>query len=254
MTKEEKLNKIVEYIKENKIGKYKELARLIKVSESTVRNYLAELEEREEITIVRGGAVSRRDDITKQIMDIRADVNREEKEELVKLLGKYIIDGHAVAINGGTTAIVAAKYLKDNYDRLTIITNNLNIVSILRSKPDFRCIVCGGIINNKENTTIAGNYEEIIQNYNVDYALIGVNSISLEKGITDFREEERKVIKAMTQIAEKTIIMADHNKFDNVACFNILPLNDDEIILTDSGIDEDTYIKYIKKGLNIVKG
>ena len=253
MLQEKRLLKLIEYLKANGSGSFRELSEMLEISEVTVRKDLAELERRKAVKLVRGGAVWEKSDLTRAFSEARDIINREEKQELVRCLGELVENGYAVSLNGGTTTVEAAKFLAGNYNNLTVITNNLNVVDILREKEDFQVIVTGGIYYEKENTIIGKQSEKDMSLYNVDLSIIAVNGISLDKGITDFRIEESGIINAMIKSARKSAVIADHSKFERVSCINVCPLDSIDYILTDSGLDEDTVKKYREQGINIIK-
>ena len=253
MLQEERLLKLIEYLRANERGIFKELAEMLEVSEVTVRKDLAELERRKAAKLVRGGAVWEKSDLTRAFSEARDIINREEKQELVKCLGELVQNGYAVSLNGGTTTVEAARFLAENYSSLTVITNNLNVVDVLREKEDFQVILTGGIYYEKENTVTGRQSENDMSLYNVDLSVIAVNGISLEKGITDFRIEESGIINAMIKSARKSAVIADHSKFERISCINVCPLERIDYVITDSGIDESIVRKYRKQGIEIIR-
>lgn len=66
MLQEERLLKLIEYLRANERGSFKELAEMLEVSEVTVRKDLAELERRKAAKLVRGGAVWEKSDLTRE--------------------------------------------------------------------------------------------------------------------------------------------------------------------------------------------
>ncbi len=253
MLQEKRLLKLIEYLKANGSGSFREMSEMLGISEVTVRKDLAELDRRKAVKLVRGGAVWGKSDLTRAFSEARDIMNREEKQELVKSLGELVENGYAVSLNGGTTTVEAARFLADNYSSLTVITNNLNAVDVLREKEHFQIILTGGIYYEKENTIIGRQSEQDMALYNVDLSIIAVNGISLDKGITDFRIEESGIINAMIKSARKSAVIADHSKFERVSCINVCPLDSIDYILTDSGIDEDIVRKYRGQGINIIR-
>ena len=87
----------------------------------------------------------------------------------------------------------------------------------------------------------------------MDLSIIAVNGISIEKGVTDFRIEESGIINAMIKSAKKSAIIADHSKFERISCINVCPLERIDYVITDSGIGEDTIMKYKRNGIDIIK-
>lgn len=253
MLQEERFVKIIEFMKSKGSARFSDIAKFLSVSEGTVRKDFAELDRRNLIKLVRGGAVWGKQDVTKGVSQVRDIINREEKQELVKGLGDIIQDGQAVTMNGGTTSIEAAKFLAKNYENLTVITNNLTVLSILREKKNFQLILTGGKYYMNENTITGKQVERDVELYNADLAILAVNSISIEKGITDFRMEESGIINSMIRTSQKAVVLADHSKFDRIAHINVCGLDKISYFLTDSGLTNEIVKKYEKKGCRILK-
>ena len=204
------------------------------------------------LSVIRGGAAYHKDDLTKQVFDMRKIENRKSKHALVECLSEIIVDGQAIAINSGTTNIEVANYLVENYRRLTIMTNNLHVLDILKQNEGFRLLVPGGILRNDEHAIYGKKCEEEIRFYNLDVALLAVNGVSIKKGITDFRPEEVGVIQAMMDASEKKVIMADHTKFDRVSYINICKLSEIDYIITDKDIQSEQIEKYEAEDVKIM--
>lgn len=252
MLQEERFLKIVKYLEQNKTATLADLSKVANASIGTVRRDLAELEKSGSLKIVRGGAVYRSDDLTRQVFDIRGIEHKAEKQELSQLVGTVVVDGQTIALNSGTTNIEVAKYLVGNYYRLTIITNNLRIIDILEHGKDFTIIVPGGVFDPKEYAIFGKSCEDDILSYNIDTALFAVNGISCEKGITDFRMKEVGIIQALLKTSKRKVVVADSSKFDRVAYLNVCQLSEIDCILTDSGISDVMIEKYEKHNVKVI--
>lgn len=248
MLKEDRFLQIVNYLKENNVATFAELSEITGTSVGTIRRDLTELEEKGMLSVVRGGAACRKDDLTRQTFDMRGIENRKEKEELSRLISEVVTDGQAVALNSGTTNIEAAKFLTENYKRLTVLTNNMQIVEVLRQNPGFLIVVPGGVLRNDEHAIFGKQCEEEIMAYNFDTALLAVNALSSDKGITDFRMEEVGIVKAMLAASKTSVVVADHTKFDRTACINVCQLPEINYILTDHKVTGEQIARYEKMG------
>ena len=252
MIQEERYLRIIDYLKVNGTATYKDLASMLGASQGTIRKDIAELGRREAVRPVRGGAASIKSDLTRGISKTRTLINKDEKQELVQYLGRILEDGESIALNGGTTAVEAAKYLANNYSKLTIVTNNIAAAEIMKNNPGFTIVLTGGIYYDEEDTVSGTVAIHTIQKYNIDLAILAVNSISLEKGVTDFRMEEVGIINAMIENAKQTAVIADHTKIGRVACMNVCSLDKISYIITDSNIDPDVADEYRNRGVQII--
>lgn len=103
----------------------------------------------------------------------------------------------------------------------------------------------------KEKSLYGSHCENDISGYNINVALLAVNAISSEKGITDFRFNEIGIIKAMISSSEKKYILADSSKFEAVSCVNVCPLEIADGFLTDKFLKQEVKENYEKKGYTI---
>jgi len=253
MLQEDRFLKIVGYLKTNGAATLNELAQEVEASVGTVRRDLSCLEQSGMLQIVRGGAVAKNYDLTKQAFDMRGIEHREEKRELAEALSRIVVDGQAVALNSGTTNIEVARFLVENYYRLTVMTNNLRILNILKKAKNFTLIVPGGMFDHEEYTIYGKQCEQDILAYNIDTALLAVNALSVEKGVTDFRLREVGIIRALLQSAKQKVIVADYSKFDRLACMNVCGLNEIDCIVTDTHTGDDVIRKYEEANVNVIR-
>lgn len=244
----ERFDKIIEHLKAKGKASYTELAERVEVSVDTVRRDLADMEEKGLVRRIRGGVVICDDDPGKKSYGIRSILHHDEKIELCKGLESIITDGQTVALNNGTTNIEAAKYLCDNFNRLNIITNSLEVMGYMLERRKFNIIVPGGIVDIQEKSLVGSHCEGDIRSYNIDVALLAVNAVSLQKGVTDFRFNEVGIIKAMLESAREKYVLADSSKFETVSCVNICSLEKIDGFLTDKFIDEKTVKLYENRG------
>ena len=239
MLQEDRFLRIVEYLQEKGTASLDELAKFTGVSTGTVRRDLSRLQESGILSVVRGGAVFRNNDLARQSFDMRNIEHKSEKQNLTQLLTEVISDGQAIAMNSGTTNLEAAHFLVSHYRRLTVVSNNLRIINILKAGDHFNLILPGGVFDTGEHAVIGPQCEAEILSYNLDIALLAVNALSLSKGVTDFRLAEVGIAQAMLRAAKTKVVLADHTKFDRISCMNLCGLSDIDYILTDEQVTQD---------------
>ena len=252
MIQQERFLKIIEYLKEHQTATLNEFAALNSVSVDTVRRDLEQLENNGMLKRVRGGAVYHNADFATQTFDIRSIANREAKRELVEQLGAFVVDGQTVALNSGTTSIEAAKFLVENYYRLTVLTNNIHVLEVLAAARKFTTIVPGGIVDPAEGAIFGDQCEQDILKYNIDTAILAVHALSFEKGVTDFRLNQAGIIRAMMEAARQKIFIADHSKFGRIACMNVCGIDEMQTIISDSAFPEEYRAEFSVRGVKVV--
>ena len=254
MFQEHRHQKIESFLKQQKAVKAAELASLLNVSIDTVRRDLEALEKKGTIKRVHGGAILKQSDtnVLNKLFNEREVKNLEKKQEAALVAIELIEEGQAIALNGGTTTIELAKLLSQKFQRLTVITNDIRILSILGENKNFKIVLSGGFFNPDEYTLYGKPCEETLANFNIDLAFITVNGLSIENGLTDFRIHEVDVIKTILSRSKHRVVIADASKFETSSYINICPLKDIDLIVTDSSIPTTIAEDYRKNQIRIL--
>ncbi|ULL16882.1 DeoR/GlpR transcriptional regulator [Paenibacillus sp. H1-7] len=230
-----------------------ELKSLLQVSLDTVRRDLERLELEGKLQRVHGGAVSKREELATNQTFFKSKITQNERKQEVAMHAVELVKEYqAVTLNAGTTNIEVAKRLAARFEKLTVITNSLRVADILAQKKGFTVIVPGGYLNHEEFSLYGRSIEEEIMNFNIDIAFISINAISLEKGLTDFRQGEAEVINAMLKSARRKVVVADSSKFETVSYLNICGLDQIDTIVTDSYMDDTLLDMYKKHNISII--
>ena len=134
---------------------------------------------------------------------------RSVKQAISKRAATFIQEGMTVFIDGSTTAQYMAGYIQAVKD-LTVITNNLNLVTHL-SEAGVRCISLGGAI--VEPPYVVGGDDAAAQasTYTADIAFFSVGGISAEGLIYD-GGGYYGLHRAMLARSKKSVLLVDHEK------------------------------------------
>lgn len=254
MLQEHRHHKIESFLKQKKAAKAAELATLLGVSIDTVRRDLEVLEKNGVLKRVHGGAILKQNanDVLNKIFYEREVKNLDKKQEVAALAVELIEEGQAIALNGGTTTIEIAKVLVEKFQRLTIITNDLRILTIVGANKNFNIILTGGFLNPDEYTLYGKQCEEILSTFNIDIAFITANALSIEYGLTDFRIHEVGIIQTILSRTKYKVVVADSTKFETSSFITICPLENIDLIVTDSSLPSNIAEEYAKHNIRIL--
>ena len=100
-----------------------------------------------------------------------------------------VTDGMAVGLTGGTTCTEVARELVDR-ERLTVVTNALNIASELAVRPNLKLVVTGGTARPESYELVGPLAEASLAGLHLDLVVIGVDGIDAEAGCTTHHEVE----------------------------------------------------------------
>ncbi|MCP4712275.1 MAG: DeoR family transcriptional regulator, partial [Planctomycetes bacterium] len=135
-----------------------------------------------------------------------------EKQKIAQAVARQIPDHASLFINLGTTTEAVAMAL-GNHSRLRVITNNLNVASILSTNKNFEVIVAGGLVRQRDCGIIGEATIDFIQQFKVDYGIIGIGGIDEDGSLLDFDYREVRAARAIIDNSRNVFLAADHTKF-----------------------------------------
>ncbi|AOW77832.1 transcriptional regulator [Colwellia sp. PAMC 20917] len=232
MTQQQRQALILEMIKKSGFVSIDELVEHFKVTPQTVRRDLNQLAKVQKISRHHGGAgiessTVNTDYQTRKIMDLHA------KEKIAAELVRMIPNGASLFINIGTTTETIARALLD-HKGLQIVTNNLNVASILGAKEDFSVVIAGGEVRHRDGGVIGETTEDFIKNFRMDFGIIGISGIDIEGSLLDFDYREVRVAQAIIANSRQVILAADHSKFGRNAMVRLGNINQADHFFTDA--------------------
>ena len=98
----------------------------------------------------------------------------------------------AVGLTGGTTCTEVARVLVDR-ERLTVVTNALNIASELAVRPNLKLVVTGGVARPESYELVGPMAEQALAGLNLDVVCLGVDGIDAVIGCTTHHEVDVKM-------------------------------------------------------------
>ena len=182
-----------------------QLSALLGTTEVTIRSDLSQLEQSGKLMRVHGGAVRQ------QPAQQDSTVNLPAKETIAAAVARQIRDGDTLFINSGTTSVCIARALKQKHN-LNIVTNAVDVALELADVPTFRVLLLGGEINVQYGFTYGGDAQEQLRRYQANWAILSVDGVSSQWGITTYHAEEAILDRMMIAGAQATLITADSSK------------------------------------------
>ena len=201
-------SKILEILKREGKVFVTELSRKLDVTPVTIRCDLGALEREGHLERISGGAI-----LSQRLSAPTAaeGENTAEKEAIARAIVKMISDGDTVFINSGTTAMMAARELK-RLSSLKIVTNYVAVATVLSDAPSFRVIMLGGELNARYGFTYGHDAQDKLRGFHADFAILSVDGISADGGITTYHAEEAIIDRMMIHGADEAFIVADSTK------------------------------------------
>jgi DeoR family transcriptional regulator, glycerol-3-phosphate regulon repressor len=207
------------------------LAEHFNVTPQTIRKDLNDLCERQLLQRVHGGAVYP-SGVANFAYDARRALSTHGKQHIGLAAAKLISDHSSLILNIGTTTEQVALALRA-HQGLMVITNNINVASILRDVATCEVIIAGGVVRHSDGGIMGEATVDFIKQFKVDVAVIGASAIDHDGAILDYDFREVKVAQAIIAQARKTILVADRLKFDRTAPVKIADFSMIDVFVTD---------------------
>jgi DeoR family transcriptional regulator, aga operon transcriptional repressor len=231
----ERLSAILEDLSADGSVEVIELASRFSVSAATIRRDLELLEEQRLLARTHGGAVTM-GVLYELPLRYKGARHQEEKRQIAHAAAAAIADGMSVGLTGGTTCTEVARDIVDR-ERLTVVTNALNIASELAVRPNLKLVVTGGTARPESYELVGPLAEQALAGLHLDLVVIGVDGIDAEAGCTTHHEVEAHTNLALIERADRVIVVADSSKIGKVAFAMICAVDRVDTLITDRGAD-----------------
>src|ERR1700744_3042256 len=225
------------------------LAKELGVPPATIRLDLATLARQPLLERTHGGAVAH---AVSYELPLRYKGVRfaAEKRRIAAAAAAGGAGGVGGGVTRGPTATEVARALADR-ERLTIVTNALNIASELGVRPNIKLIVTGGLARSQTFELSGPIAEASLAGLTLDVAFIGVDGVDAVAGCTTHEEVEAHTNQVMIRHAQRAVLVADSSKIGRVTFARICPVRDVSELITDEGADAAAVRALTEAGIEV---
>ncbi|WOO49657.1 DeoR/GlpR family transcriptional regulator [Hafnia alvei] len=222
---------IIELVRLQGYVSTEELVEHFEVSPQTIRRDLNELAEKNKIQRHHGGAALPSSSVNTAYHD-RKIMWSDEKSRIAQRVASLIPDGATLFIDIGTTPEAVAHALI-NHKNLRIVTNNLNVATLLMGKEDFRLILAGGEVRTRDGGIVGEATLDFISQFRLDYGILGISGIDMDGSLLEFDYHEVRTKRAIIENSRCVILVTDHSKFGRNAMVNLGNMDLIDYLFTD---------------------
>ena len=248
---DQRRKKIVEQLNRDGVIRIKDLSEEFGASSVTIRADLAVLEKDGFLERTTGGAVLTIKNSYKADFLQRKQTNFSLKKTIAQKVSDMIPDGSTLIMNSGTTTYFVAEELKKR-KRLNVVTNSVDVALELGCQPSMRVILLGGEINAQYAFTYGSDALEEMKNYKADFAVISIDGIGEDVGLTTLHPEEASVVRGMLARSRHAFVVADSTKYGHEGFSFISDITENITWVTDSSLSESIAEKYKKAGNDLI--
>ena len=190
-----------------------ELAQNLCVSTETIRRDLDEMTSAGLLNRTYGGAV--RPLHSEPTVVERHTMFVEERQRIARATLPLLHDARVLILGSGSTVVHVAHEVAAKLKDIMVITHSFGVAAALSANPTIKILMPPGEYHAGEGTLLGGNTIAFLQDLYANCTILGASGLS-EEGPTDALPESAAVYSAMAWHAAKTMVVADHSKFNRL--------------------------------------
>ena len=215
-----------------------ELARQFDVTTETIRRDLSELQSRQLLRRIHGGAVPVERQHHEPMIEARDALNADQKLQIAREAVRHIPDHGSIIIDSGSTGQRFADVFPVDH-KVHVVTNSLATALILARKGMAELTVLGGDVRTNTLAMVDASVVDAVRRLRVDTLFISCDGLSLVRGLTTPYRDEYMVKQAMIEAARWVVAIVDSSKFGNEQMYSHAPLSEIDVLITDDRVSPE---------------
>jgi DeoR family glycerol-3-phosphate regulon repressor len=241
---------LIDYIRQHGDTSVEALATILDVTSQTIRRDIRELEEAQLLVRYHGGVglpstVQNIDYAQRKVMQIGS------KQRIAQDVARHVEPGRSLILNLGTTTEEVSKALL-RHKGIRVITNNLNVASILSDNPDAEIIIAGGLVRHRDRGVVGEATIDFIRQFKVDIGIIGVSGIEPDGTLLDYDYSEVRVTQAIIEQSREVWMVADQTKFTRHALVRLGHISQLDKFFTDQPLTAEMAHIFLTANVEVV--
>lgn len=226
----ERQEKIRRILSENNYVSVHKLAKMLCVSEPTVRRELAAMEKEMVVKRTYGGVMVNSDATYIPIV-VRDTMAIKSKRIVASKAADMIKEGMVIFIDSSSTAKCITEYLHENL-KVTIVTNSYDLcVSLVKLHIKAFCV--GGYIDEADHAMRGSFATDFISHFCFDMAFFSCTALSNEGMLSGASLDGVTFLKTLLLHSQKNVLLCTKEKIGKEKPFLICSLHDIDTIITD---------------------
>jgi DeoR family transcriptional regulator, fructose operon transcriptional repressor len=215
-----------------------DLARRYGVTTETIRRDLSDMQGRQLLRRVHGGAVPLERMNHEPMVEARETANAEEKLRIATVAVAEVPERGSVIIDSGSTGQRLANVFPVDRD-VHVVTNSL-VTALTLSRRGLRDLtVLGGAVRTNRHAMVDDVTRAELGNMAIDVLFISCDGLSFQHGLTTPYREEHTLKRAMIERAHRVVALVDQSKFGNVQMFPFAAFEEIDVLVTDSRVEPE---------------
>ena len=165
-------------------------------------------------------------------------VNRQAKMAIAQTASSLLREDTSVLLDSGSTVFCLTRCMPENQP-LRIMTTGLKTLLSLNDLASYDLMLPGGMLRPNAMSLSGRMVEKVISEMLFDTVYLGADSIDPAFGLSTFSEEEAHLNRAMIEVCQRVVVLADASKFRSPALHRICTLSKVDILVTGADLPVD---------------
>jgi DeoR family ulaG and ulaABCDEF operon transcriptional repressor len=256
----ERQKAILQLLKQRGFIAFREIEKKLDASPATLRRDLEHLSRKGALKRVRGGAelVSGSPSATPPNsahtllgtpFQENITRNRAQKEAIGRAAAALCEPGEGVMIDGGSTTLQMCRHL-DGLN-LQVLTTSLHIVHALLPQAGTRILLPGGSLFREQDIILSAVGDDLMPRFHAPKLFMGAQAIG-PQGVMQADVVLVAAERRLIERAEQLTVLVDSSKFQGSSGNVVCPLEEIDVVVTDSGIDPVQVRMLERAGIRVV--
>lgn len=239
MLPEERQNMIVQIVNENGAASVKELSARFTVTEDSIRKDLTSLQKKGLLRKTYGGALKIEDTPPEHFVSQRKGKYLLDKQKIAKKIIRLLQNGDIIFLDISTTNIEVAKLLKTSGLSLTVVTNMIDVMTVMSGDEFNKLIFIGGIFTEGRDGFVGANAMREISKYRFDKAFLGVVGANAEQNaVSTYALDDANTKEIIVKSAKKAYMILETRKLAKEGNFVYAAIDDFFGAVTEKPLDD----------------
>jgi DeoR family transcriptional regulator, fructose operon transcriptional repressor len=227
-----------------------DLARRYGVTTETIRRDLSDMQSRQLLRRVHGGAIPVERMNHEPMVEARDMVNAEEKLRIATMAVEEVPERGSVIIDSGSTGQRLAEVFPVERD-VHVVTNSLVTALTLSRRGLRQLTVLGGSVRTNRHAMVDDTTRSELQHMAIDVLFMSCDGLSFQHGLTTPYREEHTIKRAMIERARRVVALVDQSKFGNVQMFSFAKFDEIDVLVTDTRVDPEAVEFLTSHGITV---
>ena len=173
------------------------------------------------------------------------------RREIARSAAAEIRGGETISLDNGATCTYLASLLSQDNKPVTVISNAVSVLEILKNSSQITLISTGGVLRRSSMNLVGPTAEATLREIRVDRLFLSVDGVSLDFGLSHDNLSEVTIKQAMIRSAREVILLADHTCFGQEAFIQVAPITAVNQIISDDALPASVRLELSKIGIRV---